>query len=132
VKKVTSVFYFWLPAVVYMGVIFYLSSFSQSDTSFPLPDYVLHMGEYFLLSLLLIRAVRKGLFQPETAFEWFMGIVFPFFYGILDEIHQYFVPGRTADIRDVLLDLIGATLGYLFILFIHPLWIRIRRRKSSF
>jgi VanZ family protein len=34
-------------------------------------------------------------------------------YGISDEIHQYFVPGRSADVMDVAADFIGAALGVL-------------------
>ena len=32
-------------------------------------------------------------------------------YGISDEFHQWFVPGRTADVHDVMADAIGATRG---------------------
>jgi VanZ family protein len=32
-------------------------------------------------------------------------------YGLLDEFHQYFVPGRTVDIYDALADAAGALLG---------------------
>jgi len=34
-------------------------------------------------------------------------------YGVLDELHQSFVPGRYASVADVLLDLAGAMLGLL-------------------
>ena len=34
-------------------------------------------------------------------------------YGISDEIHQYFIPSRSADILDVLADCIGSTMGVL-------------------
>ena len=36
-------------------------------------------------------------------------------YAISDEIHQYFVPGRSAEIRDVLIDVLGANIGILLI-----------------
>ncbi len=36
------------------------------------------------------------------------------FYGVTDEIHQFFVPGRTADVYDVLSDFIGASIGSIF------------------
>lgn len=32
-------------------------------------------------------------------------------YAITDELHQYFVPGRSSEIRDVLIDSTGAMLG---------------------
>jgi VanZ family protein len=31
--------------------------------------------------------------------------------AILDEIHQIFVPGRSAEVRDVLIDTLGACFG---------------------
>jgi VanZ family protein len=34
-------------------------------------------------------------------------------YGISDEIHQYFVPGRSADVMDVAADFVGAAWGVL-------------------
>ncbi len=34
-------------------------------------------------------------------------------YGISDEIHQYFVPYRTADVMDVLADMVGSVHGLL-------------------
>jgi VanZ family protein len=32
-------------------------------------------------------------------------------YGISDEFHQYFVPGRSVDVYDVLADALGGLLG---------------------
>lgn len=37
-----------------------------------------------------------------------------FFMGSIDELHQYFIPGRGAQISDVLLDTFGGTTGALF------------------
>jgi VanZ family protein len=34
-------------------------------------------------------------------------------YGVSDEFHQRFVPGRTADVRDVAADAIGASAAAL-------------------
>lgn len=36
------------------------------------------------------------------------------FYAVSDEIHQYFVPGRSAQVSDVLLDSMGAFFGVIF------------------
>ncbi len=37
--------------------------------------------------------------------------LFAIFYGALDELHQYFVPGRTTDIWDFVADIVGAVIG---------------------
>lgn len=40
-----------------------------------------------------------------------MSIAFCFIYSISDELHQYFVSERSAEIKDVILDTIGASIG---------------------
>ncbi len=44
-------------------------------------------------------------------------------YAVTDEIHQAFVPGRQAQVGDVLIDTAGAALG------IAALWLYGRRKK---
>jgi len=62
-----------------------------------------HFVEYFLLSLLILRALRGD--RNELRFAWVMAaIVVVAGYAALDEFHQSFVPGRTAELSDVLLD----------------------------
>lgn len=48
-------------------------------------------------------------------------------YAITDEIHQHFVPGRSCELRDVLIDTTGALLG----IFISYLIMRIFRREKK-
>jgi len=38
-------------------------------------------------------------------------VVFSVLYGVSDEIHQIYVPGRTPDSLDVVADAVGAALG---------------------
>lgn len=40
-----------------------------------------------------------------------MSILFSFLYACTDELHQIFVPGRSAQFRDVLIDTLGASFG---------------------
>ncbi len=47
-------------------------------------------------------------------------------YAISDEIHQYFVPGRSGEVRDVIIDTLGALLGILLVIMIKHL---ISRKK---
>lgn len=46
--------------------------------------------------------------------------------GILDEVHQSFIPGRGATVRDVFIDVIGALMGVTIALLI----IRIRMGRK--
>jgi VanZ family protein len=65
-----------------------------------------HFTEYFILSLLVLRAIRAG--RPGTRFAWALLVVaIVIGYASLDEFHQRFVPGRTAAVGDVLIDTSG-------------------------
>ena len=50
------------------------------------------------------------------------------FYAITDEFHQYFIPGRSAEIRDVLIDSSGALTGILFVIIVLAI-IKIIKKK---
>jgi VanZ family protein len=98
----------WLPPLLYMLLIFYLSSQSA-----PLPeltrrvwDKALHFPEYLVLALLLARAFRgEGLSAMRAAL---FALLLASAYGASDEVHQSFVPERTADVYDWIADTSGA------------------------
>lgn len=104
---------YWLPLIAYCVLIFVQSS---SELPVELPaiehvDKVLHVGGYGLLGILFYRAYRS---RWPSASGWTMAnasLLSAAFYGMTDEIHQYFVPGRSADPWDWLADTIGAMLG---------------------
>jgi VanZ family protein len=98
----------WAPVVIYMGLLFWLSSRARPDLFSDTPDYLLHGGAYFVLGLLALRALAKGLGGPFTAPEILGAIVLSVLYGVSDEWHQSFVPGRDSSARDVLSDSVGA------------------------
>ncbi len=50
-------------------------------------------------------------------------------YAVSDEFHQYFVPGRSCQISDILLDSSGVACGIIFLLIIIWLYRFIRKRK---
>lgn len=72
-----------------------------------------HMAEYAAL------AVPCWLFLSTFELKRLWGNVLPFlfsaFYAATDEIHQLFVPGRSGQFKDVLIDSFGALLGVIFI-----------------
>ncbi len=105
----------WLLVVAYAGIIFYLST--QSN---PLPgltarvwDKLLHLTEYGGLGLCLGIALASRL-EGRELLGWvaLIGLL----YGASDELHQSFVPGRDAELGDVVADGIGSGLGALFAL----------------
>lgn len=52
-------------------------------------------------------------------------------YAIFDEIHQYFVPGRSMQFFDVLVDSFGAICGILFCLLVKNIIKKIKSRKTA-
>jgi VanZ family protein len=130
----------WLPAIIWSGVIFLLSTdaFSAAHTSSFIepvlrwllpssPDDTIdlihhyirktaHFTEYFVFFLLLYRGIQAG----RVGWRWTWGVSAWFIaavYSCLDEIHQSFVASRTAAPWDSLLDSTGAFVA-LFVLFI--------------
>jgi VanZ family protein len=103
----------WAPALSYMLLIWALSSIpTQFDFSrIPFRDKGVHFVEYGTLSVLLSHAARgtwRGL-RPLSVF--LLAVTFTTLWGIIDEIHQAFVPGRVSDVNDVLADALGALIG---------------------
>ena len=81
-----------------------------------------HVCVYFVLSLVLLRALRHD--RPGWEFStglWVIGLVAVI--AFLDELHQFFVPGRGASVKDMVLDSAAAALAQLFA------WRRARRQS---
>ena len=95
-----------------MAAIFMGSSFS--DTSYVPPalsDKVLHLGAYALLGATLLHAFSDARVERVTGARVLAAILAAFVYGLSDEFHQSFVPGRTPDAMDLVMDVIGAAIG---------------------
>ena len=104
--------YLWGPVLAHMALIFAASS--RSDTSAVpsvIPDKVMHFAVYAVLGALILRAVAGGRRSNVTLSGVLTAVVMATLYGITDEWHQSFVPGRTSDALDVVADLAGASAG---------------------
>ena len=106
----------WGPVALYGAAIAWLSHQPSLSPPLGLPDWPMHIAEYAGLGALTARALartRIGLGQAGMA----AGLGACALYGVLDEFHQSFVPGRDASARDVIADIVGAGLamfaGYL-------------------
>jgi VanZ family protein len=99
----------WLLVAVWMLLIFLGASIPASS----LPDgpeiasVVIHLFEYFILTILLMWAINGGFARPVIIPVIAAAIVLAAFYAISDEIHQLFVPGRVSDLLDIAVDLTG-------------------------
>jgi len=108
----------WCPAAAYMLLIWGLSSFAlQVDfTRVPFQDKGIHFAEYGTLAVLLAHAIR-GTWRDWRPLATFMvASILTTLWGITDEIHQAFVPGRSSDVHDVMADALGAMMGAAFYL----------------
>ncbi len=111
---------YWLPLLVYVGLIFLLSSLSRRPHSFleHFPDKLLHFVEYALLAALTARAINS-LPRPDA---WWLVLLLTFLVvavlGILDELYQSTIPHRSPEVLDWVADAAGGLLGgscYLFL-----------------
>ena len=73
-------------------------------------DKVIHFIEYGTLSFLFFFSLRKSIPAFKIKSADVLAIMFSGLYGVSDEIHQYFVPGRESSIGDVTADFIGAAI----------------------
>jgi VanZ family protein len=137
----------WVPVILWMMVIFILSTelFSSANTT-PflaplladlLPDVFAarievilllirklgHWSEYFILAVLLMRALEAELSTRSEKRRLLWSIGLATFYAASDEIHQSFVPSRTASPVDVMIDSFGAIFG--------TLWFHLRNGRSN-
>ena len=116
---VVQVLWYWVPAVLYAGAIFFLSSQSHPEEQLPsfllenVSDKVLHAVEYGILAVLCFRTFRWAAGPAVALQAVVLAIVTASVYGITDEVHQLFVPFRESSWLDWLADTIGAAIGAL-------------------
>ncbi|MBP2075844.1 VanZ family protein [Oceanobacillus polygoni] len=127
----------WAAVILWMGLIFYLShqpAAASSELSSGVTEIVLRIIEkvvpnedldvssihhlirknahffiYFFLGMLVLHALRTS---KDTRYQTIgLALLFCVLYAISDEIHQLFIPGRGAQVKDVLIDSAGAGVG---------------------
>ncbi len=135
-------FKYWLPVVLWMGLIFggstdLLSSQRTSRIIGPLLRWLNpkvsdetvravqtvvrkggHVAEYSVLAVLLWRARRKPARNDPRPWCWREASLAVFYVGLYaatDEFHQWFIPSRGASVWDALLDVLAAAAGLLLL-----------------
>ena len=121
----------WLVTIVWMAVIFLMSS-EVADTSSARSDEIVqtirsigvsapeglltflvrkaaHISAYFVLGILICNLLREH--HISTKRTILLSILFAMLYACTDELHQVFVSGRSGEVRDVLIDTAGAAVG---------------------
>jgi VanZ family protein len=112
-----------LPALAWMALIFFLSSQEGVPQPWGLKTFLMpiiaHLVLYGILAILLLLALQRD--GKLTRAVIVSAVVGAALYGVTDEFHQSFVPGRDASVFDLIVNTIGATVAVV-------LWIRLRRR----
>lgn len=99
--------------------IFYISSLSFPPN--PLPGFsytslIYHFGIFFLFSFFLLFGIIGN--GKIVKIEALLALVIAVVYAGLDELHQYYVPGRACTIFDFATDVTGCLIGGLAVLLI--------------
>lgn len=116
-----------LPALLYMSTIYVLSGRPAPDAlqSWPilLSMKAVHLVEYGILGLLWIWGLNRATGWSTGAIAA-CSILITALWGVSDEFHQSFVPGRTARVEDAVTDLVAALAAV-------ALWLLLRRFRRA-
>ncbi len=118
-----NLIHLWIPVLMWALFIF---SFSSVTTPQIAEDHwqdffikkLAHLIEYGVFSLLLFRALKGSGFNSNKAFLYSLSI--SIVYGITDEFHQSFTPGREPTVRDATIDGLGSLSVLLAIRYLLP------------
>lgn len=114
----------YLPPLIWAGLIIVGSSIpnlSGLEMKITMADKIAHFAEYFVLGFLVARAFMRFGIGSTRKIAGF--ILMAAVFGILDELHQAFIPGRTVDILDMAADVLGS-----FSAIMTYVWLAGRRR----
>ena len=118
-SKIFALIDSYLPPLLWAGMIFFLSNQSSlaSFESSPL-DFIFkkaaHIGVYAVLFFLINRALYKRhrkIYNHKQ--KWLLPVFICLLYAVSDEIHQSYIPGRFATLRDIGYDGLGVLIAFM-------------------
>ena len=104
---------YWATVGIYLAIIFVMSSipgYELPKLDFNFSDKIAHFLEFGILGIFLYNAF-KHTSPVKKPFLW--SIVIGFLWGVSDELHQFFVPGRQCSFRDFFADASGVLIFVL-------------------
>ena len=115
----------WIVVLCMAIFIFYTSSisFKAGQANFDILPFIYHFSIFFLFCLFLMIALVKG---KNTTFL-VLAILIAILYGVSDELHQLFVPGRSASVYDIVVD----TFGIFYATLIYSISIQYRKNGKN-
>ncbi len=123
-----------LPLIIYWIILFVLTSLPTglAIETRDVSDKLLHFGAYGLLSVLLyLNMYFQNKFIKLKNNPATFTLVIASIYGLLDEIHQMFVPGRSAEFLDWVADFSGSLVAVLITGYIINRFKQIEIEKSK-
>ena len=104
-----------IPLIIYWIILFILTTLpGQMAVTLDVSDKIEHFGAYGLLSVFLyLNLSFQNRFKIFKKFPGTFTVVIASFYGLIDELHQLLVPGRSADVLDWLADFSGSLVAVL-------------------
>lgn len=110
----------WGPAVGWALLILVATSIPSAAIprlNFTLADKFVHFGMYAVFGLLVARSVDG----VRTVRTFLAALAMLVVFGLVDELHQALIPGRSTELLDWLADSLGALTGLLLGKFLLPL-----------
>jgi len=107
----------WLPVILFCTFIFVQSHqpTPKSMPSIPHIDKFIHFSVYGILGILFYRAFKSSGLKNKRKTIIALSIILTGLYGLSDELHQYFLPYRDADLFDAIADFCGGVFGVFLI-----------------
>ena len=101
----------FVPLTLVMGTIFFLSH--QPASELPLPylpglDKLAHATAYATLAAAALYAAPRNLLKARPQLAGILVVTFCMLYGVSDEYHQRFIPGRDPSLGDLIADTAGS------------------------
>lgn len=106
-----------IPLIIYWLILFVLTSLpSSSAITIGISDKIEHFGAYGLLSAVLyMNLFFQKKFELLKKYPATFTLLIASIYGMLDEVHQLFIPGRSAEFLDWSADFLGSLLAVLIV-----------------
>ena len=116
----------WGPAAAWAALIFAVSSFSVlPDTPPGITDKHAHLAVYAVLAAALVWGITDRAPSRTSWTTVTVAVLAAAIYGVSDEWHQSFVPGRDVSVLDLAADVVGAAIAAVAL----RAWAIIRARR---
>lgn len=115
-------------SIVMMGIIFLFSSCNSHISAeqstlivnwvskiIPVNSFLIRKFAHFSLFFVLEIIIYYLCTVFSLKYPGLISTLFVSLYAISDEIHQYFVPGRSCELRDMLIDISGAVIALIIL-----------------